>query len=873
MVTSFRRASICLSLFLFLGAQNIELSAQQAVPSPDEHLGFHLGADRQLARWDQIVSYLGQVDEASERVRMEVVGDTTSGNPFVVVVVSSEANMRQLRMHEDIARQLASGRLESADARALAQRGKVIVFLTHNMHSTEIASSQTSLQLIHFLSTDESAEVEEILDKVILVHIPSGNPDGQIMTVDWYRQNVGTAYEQSPMPWLYHPYVGHDNNRDFFMGNMKETSLIMQLLYRDWHPQIYLDQHQMGAYGARMFVPPFPDPPNEHVNPLIWQQIKFLGGGIATDLQVAGKQGVLTNAMYRIYHQGGPLSVWWHNMVAILTETASASMATPLTIARDQLRPTRPDQGLPVYEAVKNFPDPWLGGEWHLRDIMEYQFIAAMSVLKQAARYKSEFLFNNYLMARQAIEEGEQGGPFAYVVPAEQKDTPTAVEMIDRLMLQGIEVHRANSDIQIAGQTYLEGSFFVLAAQPARSALVDLFEEQDYPDVRLYPDGPPVLPYDVTGYTLPLQMGVRYAAIGSRFDVSQLSPISTVAAEAPPSISEATDAFILNHEINKTAVLVNRLLARNVPVYRVPQAVDFNGTLISSGAFAVPASPQVRATLMELNGELSLPIAVDPAGFSVDDSALSLTAPRVGLYRSWVPSIDEGWTRWILEEFDFAYVRLQDDAVRRGNLSEEYDVIILPAQLTLDHLVEGHAPGEIPDAYVGGIGDEGVENLRQFVVDGGTLITLDSGGEVVLEHFDVPVTDALDGLSTDQFYCPGCIVRLRVDTDDPTGFGLDDEVAAKFSNSPGYLVDAESNSDVRILARYPSEGPLLMSGLIIGEEFLYEKAAVVRIGYGNGSIIMLGFRVQHRGQTHGTYKLLFNSIYSSASSNSGQASN
>ena len=698
MMTSFRRTSISLSLLWFLSSHNVELSAQRPVPSPDEHLGFQIGADRQLARWDQIVSYLQRVDEASERVQMEIVGETTLGNPFVVVVVSSAANMRQLRMYEDIARQLASGRLEPADARALARSGKVVVFLTHNMHSTEIASPQTSLQLIHFLSTDESEEVEEILDKVILVHIPSGNPDGQIMTVDWYRKNVGTAYEQSPMPWLYHPYVGHDNNRDFFMGNMKETSLTMQLLYRDWHPQIYLDQHQMGAYGARMFVPPFPDPPNEHVNPLIWQQIKFLGGGIATDLQVAGKQGVLTNAMYRIYHQGGPLSVWWHNVVAILTETASAAMATPLTIERDQLRPTRPDQGLPVYEAVKNFPDPWLGGEWHLRDIMEYQFVAAMSVLKQAARYKSEFLFNTYLMAHQAIEEGELGGPFAYVVPAGQKDTPTAVEMIDKLMLQGIEVHRADSDVHIDGETYPQGSCFLLAAQPARSALVDLFEKQDYPDVRLYPDGPPVLPYDVTGYTLPLQMGVRYTAISSRFDVSQLSLISTVAPNAPPSISVATNAFILNHEINKTAVLVNRLLARNIPVYRVPQAIDFNGTPISSGAFAVPTSPQVRTTLMELNGELALPIAVDPTGFDIDDSPLPLTAPRVGLYRSWVPSIDEGWTRWILERFDFAYVRLQNDAVRMGNLREEYDVIILPAQLTLDQLMEGHAPGEIPEA-------------------------------------------------------------------------------------------------------------------------------------------------------------------------------
>ncbi len=866
MTTNFYRISISLSILLLLGASSFEAFGQQRVPSPEEYLGFEVGADRKLARWDQILGYIGQVDEAFDRVGMEVVGETTSGNPFVVVVVSSPENMRQLERYEDIAAQLASGRLEADDARDLAASGKVIVFLNHNVHSTEIASSQTTLRLLHFLSTDTSEEVREILDKVILVHLPSGNPDGQIMAVDWYRQNVGTEYEQSPMPWLYHPYIGHDNNRDFFMGNVVESALMMQLVYKDWHPQIYLDQHQMGAFGARMFVPPFPDPPNEHVDPLIWQQIKFLGGGIATDLQVAGKQGVLTNAMYRIYHQGGPLSVWWHNIVGLLTETASASMATPLTLDREDLRPTRPDQGLPVYETAKNFPDPWYGGEWHLSDIVDHQFIAAMSVLKQAARYKSEFLFNNYLMAQRAIEAAEVEGPFAYVVPAGQKDGPTADEMIERLMLQGIEVHRADSNVQVGGETYLEGSFFLLAAQPARSALVDLFESQDYPDVRLYPEGPPILPYDVTGYTLPMQMGVTYAAIEAGFDVSNLRLISSVENDTVAPVPAATETFVLNHEINKTAVLVNRLLARDVPVYRVPQAIDFNGTPISSGAFAVPASAQVRTTLMDLNADLSLPIGADPSDFDVNDSGLPLNEPRVGLYRSWVPSIDEGWTRWILEEFDFAYVGLQNEAVRNGNLRDDYDVIILPAQLSLRQLVEGRRPGEIPEPYVGGIGEEGIENLKRFVVDGGTLIALDSGGEVVLEHFDVPLTDALDDVSTDQFYCPGCIVRLGIDTDHPIGFGLEPEVAAKFANSPGYVVDTESSNDVRVLASYPSDGPLLMSGLIIGEEVLQDKAAVVQIGYGSGSIIMLGFRVQHRGQTHGTYKLLFNSIYDGGSS-------
>jgi hypothetical protein len=817
-----------------------------------------------LATWDQILEYLERVASASPRVRLDVVGETTSGNPFVVVLVSSSENLRRLPEYRDIARRLASGTPTAAEALDLAARGKTFVFLNHNIHSTEIASSQTSLELIYRLAVDEGPVVREILDNTVLIHVPSGNPDGQILTVDWYEDNLGTPFERASMPWLYHPYVGHDNNRDFFMGNMVETRIMMRLLYHDWHPQIYLDQHQMGPYGARMFVPPFPDPPNERIHPLIWQQIKFLGGGMATDLQVAGKQGVLTNAMYRIYHQGGALSVWWHNIVGLLTETASASMATPLTIERDQLRPTRPDRGLPEYRQTKSFPDPWWGGPWHLRDIVDYQMIAAMSVLKQAARYRSEFLANHWRMAHDAIAQADSEGPFAYVVPIDQRDPVTAAEMLERLALQGIEVHQAEADLPAGGTVYAKGSWVLLAAQSHRAALVDLFETQSYPELRLYPGGPPIRPYDVTGYTLPLQMGVTAVPVHEPFDTVSLSLLARVAAPEPPPVPQASRGLVLNHEINATVVAVNRLLAEGIPIRRLLKATSLDGRRVSPGAFlVVDSSSSARGAVERVSRELSVPVGAAAADLVAADLGPALRPPRVGLYRSWVPSIDEGWTRWILERFEFSYESVRNDDIRNGGSLDRFDVLVIPAELELDDLINGHPQDSVPARYTGGIGMEGVDRLRAFVETGGTLVTLDSGGQVVLEHFDVPVSDAVADVPTSDFFGPGVILRVNVDPEHPVAYGLPTEVAAKFSHSPAYAVDRLQNGphSVRELAHYPSDGELLLSGLVVGEEHLRGRVAALEVAYGRGRIVMLGFRVQHRGQTHGTYKLLFNALY------------
>ncbi len=839
------------------------------VPSPEQFAGHPIGADRQLVRWEKIVEYMQVLAKSSNRVRVETLGKTTQGNPFIAVVVSSPDNLARLDRFREIARQLASGRVVESEARRLSSEGRVFAFINHNIHSTEIASSQTTMEMIYGLASDDSPETKEILDNVILVHVPSANPDGQILTVDWYNRNLGTKFERSPMPWLYHPYVGHDNNRDFFMGNMIETRYMQKLVYQEYAPQVYLDQHQAGANSARMFVPPFPDPPNERVHPLIWQQTLFFGGAMASALEAAGKKGVQAEGTnYRIYHEGGTLSAWWHNITAVLTEAASASMATPITINPEDLQRPVTDGIVSNMKISKAYPDPWPGGVWRLRDAIDYQMIAARAFLKHSARYRSELLYNNYVMARDQFAKSASEGPYAYIVsPAAQPDPLTAADMVQRLLNQGVEVERATATFDAGGKSYPAGTFVLYTAQATRPALVDLLEPQSYPEMRAYEGGPPIRPYDVTGYTLSMQMGVSVDRIVQHFN----APTQGISrAELPPATAaHAQVAYVLNHEINKTVVAVNRLLKAGVPVYRARESLEGKG---SPGAFLVPAAvPGIYERLQAISKEIGVPVSADPSGLppAASDWGMRLTNPRLALYKSWVASMDEGWTRWILEQNEFPYTSLDNSMVKAGHLHDRFDVIILPAETPLQSLLNGHSADRMPAEYAGGIGEEGIANLKQFMVDGGTLITLDSAGEAAIEKFGAPVKDALKGIPGKDFYCPGSILALHIDTHHPIGYGLPETVAAKFVQSPAYeLTSPEGTpaSNAHVVASYPMDKPLLMSGLLIGESRLKGRAAVVEMNYGRGRLVMLGFRVQHRGQTHGTYKLLFNSIYYGAMS-------
>jgi hypothetical protein len=884
-------AAALLVLLLSVGAHP---ALAQSIPTPEEYFGYAMGTDKELARWDEILEYFTLVADASDRVVVDTAGPTTLNNPYVSITISSLANLARLDEIRAASKQIADGRIDRAEAERIASTLPTTAVLHHNIHSTEIGASQTSVQLVYELAAGRDETTQTILDDVVTVLIPSGNPDGQIMVTDWYRENVDTEYERARMPWLYHYFAGHDNNRDFFQANLVETQYWMDLIFHETYPQIYLDQHQMGTSGPRIFVPPYPDPMNPDVHPLQWQQLQFIGGGMVADLQVEGKQGVVTGSMYRIWGQEGALTGRYHNIVALLTETASARIASPDTVELAALeRGAAPGRGLSEYGFQMAFVDPWMGGEWTLGDIVDYQMIAAISFLEQGARFREHYVMGRWQMASETIERGEIEGPGAYVLPLDQADPIAAAELADKLILQGVEVHRTTESFtalpqddvwftphdgtlaipewqrermmdsdegvdesprsgpDVEPRTFPAGSWVVFGAQPGRAAVLDLLEPQNRRLQREWPDGPFVRSYDGAAYTMPMQMGVESV----RVDASQVGGVERAADarfQAPP-MPTASSWYAFSARVTRNYQTVNRLLDAGVSVSKA----------VSDGEpfFLVPASDtQGRAMLSQLSGEIGTEVVADPQNL---EDIVAQQSVRLGVYQGWAAAMDEGWTRLVLEEFDYAYASLSNDDVREEGLRDRFDVIMIPSEIPLNRLIEGSTDDETPPQYRGGIGEEGVENLKTFVRDGGTLVTLERADALVLEHFDVPVRNALEGLGSDELFAPASLFRVELDAEHPLAMGSPDEVAAKWASGRAYEPTDFGGEAGRVEAvgRWASDPDrVLMSGMLHGAEHLAGKAAVLDVEYGSGRILMYGFRVQHRGQTHGTFKLLFNAL-------------
>ncbi len=492
---------------------------------PEKFLGFRVGADRQLADYGQITAYFQKLDQESPRLQLLTIGESTLKKPMIMAVVTSEGNMSRLDAYRDVARRLRDARsLEPEEARRLAKEGKAILLITGNIHASEIAAAQMSMELAYKLVTgDTPFDADRVLEDVIVLIVPTTNPDGEQMVVDWYKKYLGTPFEGGPMPWIYHTYAGHDTNRDWFMFNLPETRAVSRVLYQDWLPQVHIDEHQMGSTGARLFVPPFMDPPVPAVQPLLWRSISLCGAAMAYDLQKNGFRGVVQGRSYTGWWIGAcDDTSWLHNVTGLLSEAASVRIATPVRVEPNEIPQ-------PYYEKRMEFIDPWPGGWWRLRDIVDYELSLSLSLVRTASRNKEDFLFNFYQMYKSSIEKTEKNQPFAYIIPPAQHDFPTSLEMIRILMQGGVEVHQAKEPFTAGGKVYPAGSFVVRLGQPYKPYAWALLERQKYPDLRQYPGGPPTPPYDNAGWTLPLQMGVTCEEATAPFEASLAK------LEGPPS--------------------------------------------------------------------------------------------------------------------------------------------------------------------------------------------------------------------------------------------------------------------------------------------------------------------------------------------------
>jgi hypothetical protein len=863
----------CVVLVPFQGS-HAQAPQAGAIVSPEKFLGFPVGADNKLARWDKIVEYMRVVAAGSPRVQVRELGKTTQGNPFIAVEVSAQDTMARLDRFRQLQRRLyfQDGEPSAAERDEIFAAGKAVVAITCNLHSTEIGASQMVLELVHRLATDNSPAVKKILDNVILVLVPSANPDGQIMVVDWFNRNLGTEFETSSMPYLYHPYVGHDNNRDMYMLTQKESQLTAKLLWQDWFPAVWLDEHQMGNSGARIFVMPATDPINPNVHPLIYRWNGILGQAQAAALEAAGKDGIIYNSTYTNFWQGAMAwSGWWHNQVGLLTEVASVRIASPVEQRRavpgapPAAEPAGAGAGRRQAETAgpiaaprditprTEYPRPWMGGRWTLRDIVDYELIATMGLLETAADQRGALLRQIYEVNRVTVENGARTEPAAIIIPVSGQFEPrAAVRLAEKLLLAGVEVWRAGGAFDADGETYPAGTLVVPMNQAFARYAKDLLEKQTYPEVRRTPSAPPEPPYDVTAWSLGMLMGADATFAKKPIPAAAQLTKLTDAPKLSGMVTGSGSRFTFDYKGADTALAINRLLKDGAKV--VFERTGSAETVVVTGA------PRQRMEALAS----ALGVSVKATDASKDAAAragkLAIKAPRVGLYQSWTASMDEGWTRWVLEQWEFAPKTLHNADVRAGRLRQQYDVIVLADQRLRD-ILNGNESSATRPEYRGGIGDEGVQALKAFVTDGGTLVMMGDSAELAIQKWPIPVRNLKLGLSRDQHFAPGTIVRVQVDAASPLGYGLPPETFGFYNNSPFYEVDAGFASQrVSVIARYPSTD-IVASGWLKGEEFMAGRAAVVQVEMNPGRLILFGLRPQHRAQTQATFPLLFNALY------------
>ena len=845
-------------IFLLLWLSTIGIpQPNNPVPPPEEYFGFPIGSNQRLLDWEQIVTYLRKVAQLSPRVHYEELGKTTLGRPMVMMIISHESNMAQLDSIRWYQQQIAEPfQLDSLTAERYIQQGRLIFLITLNIHSTEIAASQEAVELIYELATRNDSTLVHALKNVVLLIVPSLNPDGQDLVVDWYRKTVGTPAEGTRPPFKYHFYADHDNNRDWFFFNLKESQMVARVLYHDWYPEVVFDQHQMGSTGARFFLPPYSDPVSPVVPPSLMAHTNALGKYVIARMHDAGFTGLVTNTIFNAYFMGTmsktPL---WQNRIGILSEAASARLASPIYLPRSSLRGM--GQELPEYKQQTNFLAPWPGGWWRLRDIIDYEKAATYEMLFYLAANKSILKRNFYQLNRQAIALGKTQAPYYFVIPRQQWDPTAAITMLQRLRYGNVKVYVATQNFTANHRTFQKGDFVIPTAQPNRAYIIDLLSKHHYPDLRQYPGGPPRRPYDVTTWSLPLQMQVETIAINQPLSLS-LSPVEPdFQIDVPPLLQEWVAFPVRNLNSYR---LINYFLHRKTTVWQQGQG--------STARFIVKVPSKKRNEFQEL----FVLYGVTPEMLtSLPRSPLKKLSPlKLGIYQPYIPWVyDEGWLRLILDTFQFPYQVLRNEALRENQSAlNKVDVIIFGSQ-NPKSIIQGSEAlqttptpeGEprLPEQYRKGMGQTGVAHLKRFIQNGGTAIFIGEACNFAIEALHLPARNSLKSVSRKEFFAPGTLVRAILDTTSALTAGMP-PVANFYINNPLTLKLQPYHALIRETAVYP-ETDIRVSGWLIGESRLAGTVALAEIPYGKGRVILYAFRVHHRGQTYGTFKLLFNALY------------
>jgi hypothetical protein len=895
------------------------LFSQNNITTPKEAMGYDVGEDYFLASYTQLSDYWKKLAAESERLYLLEIGKTTEGRPMYMAVITSPENHHQIGRYKYIAKRLALAEgLDDAQAMELAKDGKAVVWIDGGLHGTEVLGAQQLIELVYQMVSRNDDETLRILDNVILLAICS-NPDGMELVADWYmREPEPSKRSTRGLPRLYHKYIGHDNNRDFYMSTQVETEALNRILYREWFPQIVYNHHQTGPSGCVLFAPPFRDPFNYCYDPLIPVQIQLLGAAMHTRFVQENKPGATmrSGAGYSIWWNGGlRTTVYFHNMIGILTETVGNP--TPMEI------PFLPERHLPN----SDYPYPVAPQKWHFRQSVEYSITADRAILDFASKHRKEFLLNIYRMGKGSIERGNRDSwtivpkriealqdqikadqakmegsgrsrgfplkyyemlhdpasrdPRGYILPSDQPDFITATKFINTLIKNGIAVHHATRDFEVAGKTYPSGSYIIKCAQAFRPHILSMFEPQNYPDDIPCPGEPPRPTYDMAGWTLAFQMGIHFDRILDGFD----GPFEKIAhfAQVPPgNLNSSDDAvgFLLDHRINDAFIATNRLLKNGQKVYWLKQPFEANEKTYAQGTIYIPNTASAANQLKAMSNELGL--SFDGTRRRPEGEAFNLKPLRVGLWDRYGGSMAAGWVRWLLEQFEFPFEVVYPKSLDSENLINKFDVLVfvsgaIPGQGSRREQRFGRSapmrPEEVPDEYRDRLGnitaDKTVPQLLRFLKDGGTVLTIGSSTSLGF-HAGLPIKNALveksqDGterpLTSGQIFVPGSILQVRLDPNHPLTYGMGDKADVVFNRSPVFRLQPEAQlKGVRPIAWFEDSTPL-RSGWAWGQHHLEGGTAVIEATVGKGNLVLYGPEIAFRAQPHGTFKLLFNGLY------------
>ena len=896
------------------------LAAGGRITTPKEALGHDVGEDYFLANYTQLVSYWKTLAAESDRARMVDIGSTSEGRRHYMMIVSSPENLARLDRYKDIAARLARAEgLTDEQARRLAAEGRAIVWIDGGMHADEVVPAQALIAGVYDMLSSNDAEARKILDNVIIL-FGQPNPDGQDRVANWYMRNADPQKrELTETPVLWQKYVGHDNNRDFYLVSQQETTNLNRIFFREWYPQIIFNQHQDGPLGAVVFLPPFRDPFNYNYDPLVMSGLNEVAGEMHSRLIAEGKGGSSMRSVqnYSTWNNGMErTAAYFHNAIGILSEIVGNPTPQQLRLVPENQVP-RSDLPLPVKPQL-----------WHMKQSIEYSLSMSRAVLNYASGNRERVLFNIYRMGANSIARGSRdnwtitdervqelkasGKPQTvkdslalmgnsvngegyidpnlyervlhdpakrdargYILPADQPDFPTATKFVNSLIKAGADVDQATAPFTVAGKSYPAGSYVVKTAQAYRPHVLDMFEPQKHPNNFAYPGGPPIAPYDAAGYTLAFQMGVKFDRVLDAFSGPFQRLPDVIAPPAGQIVGTGSAGFLISHEANNASMLTNRLLKAGQHVSWVKAALSVDGRSFGPGAIWVPPTAKAREILSEGARALGVDVYAVSAAPAVE--TLELKPMRIGVVDLYGGLQTTGWMQWMLEQFEFPYTIVRPQRLDRGDLAKDFDVIILPdgaikqeSQNNDGSTNHQPKPEDIPAKYRSWLGeitaDKTLPRLEQFVRGGGSIIAIGSSTQLA-SFLNVPVERApaemKDGksqsLPQSQFYIPGSILSAKVDNTTPLAFGAPSIVDVFFDRSPTFKV-AGAAPGLRKVAWFSGPHPL-RSGWAWGQERLDGAAAIVDADVGKGKLFLMGPEVNFRGQSQGTFKFLFNALY------------